>query len=183
MTVEFSTLHDGEDRGQFFLCEVRLGGIDYFLVWHTADSDSFWRDPRGHLLVETDEQQLRKCVESLGIRLEPESPAQYDFDTIDRWCARPDASSVDCNALLAHWNFLQDLATWQPEHQSLYQTASKNATGVYSKLFFGSNLPAVTPEGEHYIPSWTDDELSELRDVLVAGIQLLKTQIGTAVNN
>lgn len=182
MTRQDSTSHEDNDPEQFFLCEARLGDVGYFLVWHTADRDSFWRDQHGRLLVETDEQRLHKRVESLGIRLEPEPPAQYDFDRIDRWCARPESSSVDCNAFLVHWNFLEDLAASLPEQQSPYQSASKNATDVYSKLFFGSNLPAVTPVGEQYIPSWTEDELGELRDVLAAGIELLKTDMDAAVN-
>jgi len=183
MTTQLHPTYDvNQDPEQFFLCEVRLGGYDYFLVWHTAESNSLLRDQHGHLLVETHEQRLRKSAESQSIRIEPDSPAQYDFDKTERWCANPDDTSVDCNAILEHWNFLEDLAAWPSEQQSAYQTASKNATGVYSKLFFGSNLPAVTPVGEEYVPNWTEAELDELRGVLAAGIELLKTQIELATN-
>lgn len=173
---------DDQDPEQFFLCEVRLDGRDYFLVWRTAESNSLWRDQHGHLLVDAHEQRLRESAESQGIRIEPDAPAQYDFDKTERWCAKADDTSVDCNAILNHWNFLDDLAAWPPQQQSAYQTASKNATGVYNKLFFGCNLPAVTPAGEEYLPNWSADELVELREVLIAGIELLKTELKRATN-
>lgn len=41
---------------------------------------------------------------------------------------------------------------------------------IYEKLFWGNNLPTVTPAGKTYVPVWTQNELERLRSVMAYGI-------------
>ena len=47
----------------------------------------------------------------------------------------------------------------------------------YEKLFFGNNLPAMTPLGEHYTPARTDEELDDIRRHVVLGFDLSEKTI------
>ena len=49
---------------------------------------------------------------------------------------------------------------------------------VYDKLFFGNNLPAMTPPGEHYDPTWSDAEIRILCSVIAAGLHLFRSHLG-----
>jgi hypothetical protein len=45
---------------------------------------------------------------------------------------------------------------------------------IYHKLFWGNNLPPVTPEGCHFNPEWSRDELAALAGVLSAGLEMFQ---------
>ncbi len=48
---------------------------------------------------------------------------------------------------------------------------------IYDKLFWGCNLPIVTPEGEHYHPAWTKRELTIMHDVPGSGLKLFQGSV------
>jgi hypothetical protein len=43
---------------------------------------------------------------------------------------------------------------------------------IYDKLFWGNNLPLITPEGERYLPEWSADEVQSLAQILASGLDL-----------
>jgi hypothetical protein len=69
--------------------------------------------------------------------------------------------------LLESWNALDDMArsigtSPIPSDKSL----KGKAKSIYDKLFYGNNLPSVTPPGEKYRVTLTREELAVLRVVL-----------------
>jgi hypothetical protein len=40
----------------------------------------------------------------------------------------------------------------------------------------------MTPPGERFVPTWTTEGISEIRDVLTAGLELLRGEIAPASN-
>ena len=46
---------------------------------------------------------------------------------------------------------------------------------IYDKLFWGNNLPSLTPKGRHYVSEWSPDELAALAEVLSAGLALFES--------
>jgi hypothetical protein len=73
--------------------------------------------------------------------------------------------------------FLMNLTGLQANLDSRYVFLSRQASYIYEKLFYGNNLPSITPIGEHYIPSWSNDELIEMRLVFMAGLDHLKKKL------
>lgn len=51
------------------------------------------------------------------------------------------------------------------------------ANRVYDKLFWGLNLPSVTPAGGHYVPLWSRREIRKLHQVITAGLGRLDAQL------
>lgn len=51
-------------------------------------------------------------------------------------------------------------------------------TPIYDKLFHGCNLPAMTPDGEHYVPEWSASETAALKQLLMLGIAELRARLG-----
>jgi hypothetical protein len=155
---------------KYYACRVRLDGVARFVAWYTADLDGFLRDPDGRLVV-TD------TAEALGVPLAAAEPVGYDFDRIQVWCAAPDATGVDCRAFLDAWNFLDDLAGLHAGADTPHKRLSREAAGVYDKLFWGNNLPAVTPPGERFEPSWSPTELAAIRRVFESGLGVLAAEL------
>ncbi|MEO9591714.1 hypothetical protein [Rhodopirellula bahusiensis] len=42
------------------------------------------------------------------------------------------------------------------------------------KLFYGSNLPAITPKGEQYSPEWSDTDIFKLKFVFNGGAEMFR---------
>jgi hypothetical protein len=57
-----------------------------------------------------------------------------------------------------------------------FSCGSKWESG-YDKLFWGNNLPVVTPPGEFYVPAWSDEELAELHRILSDGMRLIRVAV------
>ena len=49
---------------------------------------------------------------------------------------------------------------------------------IYDKLFWGCNLPSMTPPGMHYEPTWSPEEITTVVEVLHSGLRLLRDAIG-----
>jgi hypothetical protein len=48
---------------------------------------------------------------------------------------------------------------------------------IYDKVFFGNNLPSMTPPGEHYVPAWSEEEIDRLSRVLTGGLRLFRARV------
>jgi hypothetical protein len=75
------------------------------------------------------------------------------------------------------WNFLDDLAGMHVGADTPYARLSRGAAECYDRLFWGNNLPAVTPPGERFEPVWSAEELIKIRRVLAAGLVILAAEL------
>ena len=163
-----------------YACRVRLDGDAVFVVWSSAEQDGFLRDSGGRLVAARTPTALADAARTLGVTLVNAGPADYDFDHIRAWCAAPTAEGVDCPAFLDAWNLFDDLAGLHAGADTPYTRLSRAAAGCYDRLFRGNNLPAVTPPGEHFDPAWCAEDLAAIRDVMLAGLELLTTELRSA---
>jgi hypothetical protein len=168
-----------EER-RHYLCRVRLNGTVTFVFWYSGDRDGFVRDDAGRLQVVRTPEAATADARARGMLLESEESPDYDFDRIRAWCAAPDRAGIDCSAFLNAWNFLDDLAGLHTGADTLYTRLSRAAAECYDKLFWGNNLPMVTPPGERFDPVWRVRELNEIRRVLKAGLRLLESELRAA---
>ena len=154
---------------QYYPCRVRLDGEDRFVAWYTAETDGFARYPNGRLMV-------ADAQDGLDVALMDDHPTEYDFDRIQAWCDAPDATVVDCAEFLNAWNFFDDLARL---HTGTNPSDSRirQASECYNRLFWGNNLPAVTPPEERFKPSWSATDLAVIREVFEAGLRLLRSEL------
>jgi hypothetical protein len=160
----------------YFPCRVRLNGADAFLLWYEDERDGFARTPDGRLLVGASLDALATSAAGLGVEW-GEAYTDYDFDRVRAWCRRPTSEGFECRAFLDAWNFFDDLAGLRTAPSSEYARVSEAATACYDKLFWGSNLPSVTPPGERFDPTWSAKELEAVRRVFEAGLAYLEAEL------
>ena len=87
----------------------------------------------------------------------------------------PDSLPIDCSLFLNVWNLFDDVAS--STGVGAFERNSREALVVYDKLFWGNNIRAVTPPGEHYVPAWTEGEIAELHRILGDGMALVRNAI------
>lgn len=107
----------------------------------------------------------------------PDANAEpLDLDVVERWLEAARKTTVDCGTFLNAWNLFSDLAT-------TFQGRTAHIDGqredrIYNKLFWGNNLPALTPPGKHYEPTWSKSEVDRMRNVLAKGMGLFRARLG-----
>jgi hypothetical protein len=148
---------------------ARVDGRDRYFLQESIDEvpDRVVLDRDGFVLSFPSETAAREAGE-----LCPEEVSVYDLDALEAWCKSADEVG-ECSVLLAAWNLLNDLHVGD----GLFVRAEARATATYDKLFWGSNLPAMTPPGEHYTPSWSASELAALKHVLLLGLAELRGRL------
>jgi hypothetical protein len=154
----------------YYPCRIQFNGQAKLVAWYSADRDGFLRDPDGRLVVVD-------TAEALGVTLEVSDVVDYDFDRIRAWCSAPKAASVDCQTFLNAWNFLDDLTGLHTGEKSLHVQLSRSAGNVYDKLFWGNNVPAITPPGEQFVPQWSNEDLELMRNVFQSGLAVLDAEL------
>jgi len=50
--------------------------------------------------------------------------------------------------------------------------ADSDFRAIYDKVFFGNNLPSVTPQREHNVSEWAAAEIAALAEILATGLDL-----------
>lgn len=161
----------------YFPCRVRLNGAEVFVIWYEDERDGFVRLPDGKLLVAGSWDALGVKARKVSVPLEPEARTDYDFDGLRVWCRTLTAQGVECRLFLDAWNFFDDLADLHTAPDTQYARLSRTAAGCYDKLFWGNNLPSVTPPGERLDPSWSREELAAVGRVFEAGLGCLVAEL------
>ena len=161
----------------------RLDKADFYLLWCTDISDD-GTDPDGVVLNETGfiltfrhVDDLRAEAARRSLLVEPDvNQEPLDLDAVKRWLASARKTTVDCETFLNAWNLFSDLA-------STVQGGPVHIDGqregrIYDKLFWGTNIPVLTPPGKHYNPIWSKSEVGRMRNVLGAGMRLFRDRLG-----
>ena len=148
-----------------YLCEFTLEQRTYFVIWCSDQTDMLLRTKTGTIAIFPDVSSANQDAQNQRYKLEIETIARYNFDEIDNWCSSPNEKTLNHSDMLNAWNMLED-AFRGCKVEAEFSSRSKTANHIYEKLFYGNNLPAITPEGQHFTPTWTVGELEELSSVL-----------------
>lgn len=162
----------------------RLDDADAYLIWSTDDSsertapDGVLLDEAGRVVMFRHLDDMRDYAACRGLPVAADvNPEPLDLDFVERWLATARKTTVDCETFLNAWNLFSDLASTVksgPVHID-----GQREGRIYNKLFWGNNLPAVTPQGKHYTPLWTKSEVGRMRNVLGLGISLFRDRLGS----
>jgi hypothetical protein len=160
---------------KYYACLFRLDGIERHVIWYSSGTDGLVRRD-GRIVALPSVAELRDYAAQHGLTLETKAPPLYDWDAIEKWCAKPAANELGADAFLNAWNMLLD-ARRSDETESLFDRAHCRRGSLYEKLFRSNNLPAVTPPGAEYYPTWTGAEIRTLSRILQLGIAELRQQL------
>jgi hypothetical protein len=154
--------------------DQRLG-----LVWHTDDEAADEGDTdgvlvhNGQILWASTQEELSELARQHNLTLQPGNEEPQNLDGIEGLLQLP-ASDDTCAQLLNAWNLLGDIA--RSVNASL-EDRGPEADKCYDKLFYGNNLPSITPPGEHYGPYFDDHEQRVISEILDRGRVILASRL------
>ena len=158
-------------NNEYFNLWFRLDARDAYLIWFDGEPDGVVVDADGKVPCFLNNEDLSRYAASLNLSVKTEEPILHDLDFVASWLKTENDVTVDCDIFLAAWNLFDDVS-----HSvgGSFDTNRKLTAKIYDKLFWGNNIPAVTPEGEHYEPTWTKRELKIMREVLGVDLSLFR---------
>ena len=136
-------------------------------------------DAKGNIPVFVSMDALSAYAQIENIILVQEEPCLHHLDAIVEWLKvehpEPEGkAAINCNEFLAAWNLFADVSR---SIGGNFDADREFTADIYDKLFWGNNLPAVTPEGQCYIPFWSETEERIIRDVMSQGLQMFRNSI------
>ena len=159
---------------------IRLHGVDRGLIWQTDDGMEASGEDTDTVLVIDQRIATAPTAAALaelavrhGLDFEDTEADRLNLDGLEQLLELP-ASEEICAQLLNAWNLYGDIA------RSLGATLDDDGEQTqrcYDKLFYGNNLPSITPVGEHYRPFFTDAEQQLIRGILTRGRAILTTHL------
>ncbi|WP_205503991.1 hypothetical protein [Rufibacter psychrotolerans] len=160
---------------QYYIIELQLDNQIKYLIWVLDEVDGLVTDPATEelrLLTFSEKDDLLGFAQKNGLVIEEDEPAKYDFDIIEIWIKNP-TGFIDCKEFLNAWNLFTDVVTTlRIEFEG--NKKEKVRSRIYDKLFFGNNIPAITPEGQEYTPEWTDKEIARVAEIMKEGLTILR---------
>jgi hypothetical protein len=155
----------------YFLLPFRLDGLNRHVIWFQNDVDGVITTHNKRIVTfETQDDATNYAVGS-NIALTPRVDENLELDWLVDG-ADFSTGDIDCRRTLLAWNFFADVAASLGAKASDFLAKDRKPSKTYDKVFWGNNLPAVTPDGEHYVPSWSTEEIEEIKSILVAGLML-----------
>jgi hypothetical protein len=144
-----------------------------YLIWFsTDDKDGFLVDENGFIPSFENIENLRNYAHSKQIVVNTEDPNFFNLDVIQDWVNKNLNKIEDYNAILNVWNLFDDI--------SFSTNGNFDKIGhynIYERIFWGCNIPAMTPEGESFTPTWTKKELKIIRETLKLGFQMFVEKV------
>lgn len=159
----------------YFRCLYRHKGDERYLIWFSDDRAGVLADENHRVPTFASSAALEAALSALSdAEIVREEPILHDLDSVESRCRASGRLVIDSDDFLTAWNLFIDVAHSVGEAGSCFLASDSVMGHQYQKLFFGSNLPSMTPPGEHYTPTWTDDELEDVRRHMILGFQLFE---------
>lgn len=156
---------------EWYAVWYRLGGIDRYLLWW---QEGVFVTANRRVPVFRSLDHLRTFAEREGIIPRDPDPSPFDLDRITQWLDRPEPTTIDCSSFLNVWNLFDNVALGT---NSVFPPDEVDWIDAYNRLFYGCNLPAITPPGEHFTPTWDSDDVAIITTVLTNGLALMRDHV------
>ncbi len=158
------------------VCRCRLDGRGLFFVWlgGRRTPDRVAATKSGRIRGFVSEHEARTFAKAASEHVD-KKVIRYDFDRVALWCNTGTTKDVDCNFVNDAWNFFIDVRAVGA--CASFDRAHRKANKCYDKVFWGLNLPAMTPKGRSYEPVWRTAEIKLMKDVLRAGLDNLRSRL------
>lgn len=156
-----------------------LDARHYLVIWFDGDPEGVEMTPAGKIIAFKAFDDLASYCHANGLAPLVDDGAQLNLDSIAAWCKRPSEDSVDCRLFLDASNAFTDVARSDKAVNCTFIGDADLYIPVYDKLFWGCNLPAVTPPGQRCTPTWSRQEVSALAHVLRTGLDDIRSRLMT----
>lgn len=139
-----------------------------YTIWYTNDKDGFVSE-HGKILFFDCVESLKEFCDSKNIIIADDDKIScvYDFGYLKKWLLSPN-DRFNCSTMLNFWNVISDASKSMDVVFIGDDKENEAVNQLYSKLFYGCNLPAINTSGKKYIPKWTQKEIDCLAEILSA---------------
>jgi hypothetical protein len=158
----------------YYPLRYRLDGAERWLLGYSDDQDGLWIEADGVMPSFCSRPALAAYAEPRSVALSFDRDERLDLDAVIAWMGDAPGDAEDCELTINVWNLFTDVAATV---EASLDDRDEETNHVYDKLFYGLNLPAVTPPGEHFEPAWGEDELILLCSVLELGLSLFRRHV------
>lgn len=141
----------------------------YYFIWKSDENDVFFTQ-NDKIIFWNDICSLSEFCEINNINFADEKEIVYNIDCCENWC-NSISEDIDCSTILNLWNIFSDL------HSSIgveFEGSLEHYNSVYDKLFYGNNLPCINTTSKKYLPTFDDDEIQRIKEMMMKGINLFK---------
>lgn len=159
---------------QYFKYCLRFENRDLYTILCANDFDKLCLTKDKKILVFKSTRSLQAYAKANQIKFVfRECLDSLDLDALERWLDRPSVTTVRCEEFLNAWNLFTDVQSTLNERNMHHEDTRYSK--IYQKLFWGCNLPAVTPAGRSYEPIWSRKEVKQIQEVLSEGMCQLRS--------
>ena len=166
---------------EYYALWCRLDNRDGYLIWMTdlerTAKDAILLDDEERVLLFGDPRSLKEYAAAVGFSLVEEQTTLFDLDWAAHWVLEPSAETVDCTKAIDAWNLFLDVWYSVKHRRDEFRNVAEPNRPVYDKLFFGNNLPAITPVEKVYTSIWSEEEVHALRSVLASGLDMFRSNL------
>lgn len=163
-----------EMKRDYYIYWFQLDGENLYLIFYYDEKDGVLIDEKNRVLVFKGTNSLLQFASVKEITVDVEYPNLVNLDIIANWLESKDENRIDCSTFNNAWNLFADVAF---SVNADFDSNKEKTKKIYGKLFWGCNLPSVTPEGKYYEPIWDEVELELMRDVLKSGLDMFRNSI------
>ena len=155
---------------------VKLSGNEIILIWfssdiHSGNGDQFLKTEKNSLFIAKDIEGVKTGLGPTANQIKwDDTAAVLDIDEFFAYSKNLESNEFillpACKCILDAWNFFEDLLNTFQAKDKFLELKTPSMNKFYQKIFWGNNLAAVTPKGEHYNPVFTEDEIIEFQEVM-----------------
>lgn len=147
---------------------------DSFLIWFSNEKDGFVVDENGFIPSFKTIKELKDYAIEKKLVIDSENLKFLNLDIVENWI-KSDAKEIENYSLfLDTWNLFDDISSSTDGTFDVDRTFTYN---IYDRIFWGCNIPAMTPLQESFTPTWTKKELKIIRKTLNSGFQMFRGKI------
>jgi hypothetical protein len=157
-----------------YILWYRLDAKDRYLIWFSSQVDGVIVRQKK---VQTFENvaDLQAFAAAQGIKLVPEEPVLYNFDTVAEWLTDPNQALI-CTDCMNAWNLVNDLTTTLG--MKFKGNLKDNLTLLtYDKICQNTVIPAYEFGAEGGKTNFKDKERRMLTEVMEQAMQLARKLI------
>lgn len=158
---------------EYYILWYQLDSKNSYLIWFSTDEqDGVFVNKRNIVPSFDTIEALRQHAELKEINLKEEEPRLINLDVVQKWLKEKITTIEDYNEFLDAWNLFEDVS------KSISADFHKSGNSdIYERIFWGCNIPVITPEGESFTPTWTEKELEIIRETLSFGLQMFREKV------
>jgi len=158
---------------EFYIQSYKYKDEIKYLLWYTNDKNGIIT-AENKILSFSSISQIEDYKKINSIDTETYE-IKIDFDNIASWI-NGKSSTFDIKNILEIWNLFTDISEsidldFKGDHKS--HLTNK----IYDKIFYGNNLPSVTPEGKSYSPIWNKFEIKRIKEIFLNGFEMFNKNI------